>query len=220
MYERLYKEWLKQQVDSSSGERRRRLLAHGHAEKRMLQNVLIPAIGSFENVHAEYEVHDFRDGTRFLDYAILLPSANINVECDGYASHVRDADRRKHSDDLMRQNHLVLDNWKVLRFSYDDVQDRPRQCQQIVQQLIGRWSYRKSPSLANLRLKEREILRLAALSRVPVTPSLVTGWLQVSPRTARQLLRQLAGHHLLVPASGAQRIRSYRLHPSAAAMFE
>jgi very-short-patch-repair endonuclease len=46
--------------------------------------------------------------------------------------------RQQFSDQLIRQNHLIIDGWKVLRFSLDDVKERPRMCEQLVQQFMGR----------------------------------------------------------------------------------
>ncbi|WP_232490211.1 hypothetical protein [Neobacillus cucumis] len=47
--------------------------------------------------------------------------------------------RWQFSDNLERQNQLVIDGWIVIRFSYDQVKEQLRRCQQIVQQVIGQW---------------------------------------------------------------------------------
>ena len=41
-------------------------------------------------------------------------------------------DRGRFGDNLMRQNQLVLDGWKIIRFSYDDLTQRKRRCQQMI----------------------------------------------------------------------------------------
>ncbi|WP_436241973.1 DUF559 domain-containing protein [Paenibacillus sp. LjRoot56] len=56
----------------------------------------------------------------------------LAIEIDGYATHVSEISRTQFSDGLIRQNHLMIDGWKVLRFSYDDVKNRPRMCEQII----------------------------------------------------------------------------------------
>jgi hypothetical protein len=134
-----FEKWLAAHIAARTGERLRRLMdGHAHAEKMFLEKIWWKAVGHFEYLHPEYEVYDFRDGVRYLDYAYLRPPYKIDVEVDGFSSHSRDINRRTFADNLMRQNHLVLDGWIILRFSYDDIKDRPKQCQQIIQQLLGK----------------------------------------------------------------------------------
>jgi hypothetical protein len=37
------------------------------------------------------------------------------------------------------RNNVVIDGWTIIRFSYDQVKEQPCRCQQIIQQVIGRW---------------------------------------------------------------------------------
>lgn len=56
------------------GEAKRRLLkGHGFSEKMFLEKVWWPAVGHFRQLHPEYEVSDFRDGARYLDFAYFAP---------------------------------------------------------------------------------------------------------------------------------------------------
>jgi len=216
MFDVQYKPWLAEQIAACRGERRRRLEeGHSHAEKLFLQNVWWPAVGSLEHLHAEYEVSDYRDGSRFLDYAYVRPHVRIAIEIDGFGPHARDADRRSFSDGLHRQNQLVLDDWKVFRFAYDDVKSRPRQCQQTIQQIMGRWGAPAASIMPEIPLLQREILRIAVRSGRPFTPADVSRWMRISRGYARKRLRQLCERGLVVPSSGNDRIRSYALHPSA-----
>ncbi|WP_326075629.1 hypothetical protein [Paenibacillus alba] len=82
-----------------SGERYRRLKeGHGHAEKTFLLHVWWPAFGNFKDLHPEYEVKDFRDGLRFLDFAYLRPPLKLAIEIDGYAAHSSQMSRTQFSD--------------------------------------------------------------------------------------------------------------------------
>ena len=212
-FETHYRAWMKRQMDASEGERRRRLQEHGYLEQKLLRNVWWPAVGSFEHLHAEYEVADFKDGSRFLDFAYIRMPHKICLEADGFGPHARHADRHKFSDDLMRQNHLVLDDWRVLRFSADDIEYHPRKCQQIVLQLLGRL-FGNSDIYAELPVMKREILRYAACSPNPVRPAEVMNLLGVANKYARKLLRELIVDGYLEPVNGSRRIRSYRLNRS------
>ena len=48
----------------------------------------------------------------------------IAIEIDGFAYH---SDRARYQQDRNRQNLLVLDGWTVLRFTWEDITDRPGQ---------------------------------------------------------------------------------------------
>jgi hypothetical protein len=201
---------MKRQIDESAGERRRRLQEHGYLERKLLQNVWWPAVGSFEYLHAEYEVADFRDGARFLDFAYIRMPHKICLEADGFGAHAKYADRHKFSDDLTRQNHLAIDDWRVLRFSADDIEYHPRKCQQIVLQLLGRL-FGNGDIYAELPVMKREILRYAAYSPHPVKIMDIRKWLGISDKYARTLLRELAADGYLEPVSGVRRFHGYRL---------
>ena len=52
------------------------------------------------------------------------PASRLVVEVDGYAFH---ADRASYRADRRRTNALVLEGWRVLRFSWEDVREHPDQ---------------------------------------------------------------------------------------------
>jgi hypothetical protein len=210
MFEAQYAQWLSVQLSSSGGERKRRLAEERHAEDLFLKKVWWPAVGQLEHLHAEYEVDDYKDGQRFLDYAYLREPYKICIEIDGYGPHFRDADRRQFADNLMRQNHLILDGWVVIRFSYDDIKSKPRQCQQFLQQLFGKLF--SLVSNRNLSLQQKEILRYMQLVRKPVTPKDISLLLSVSTKYARKLLIEMDSLNYLQPANATvHRVRAYKL---------
>lgn len=203
-----YTEFLRYHASRRSGERLRRLReGHGHAERLFLQNVWWPAFEHFEHLHPEYEVADFRDGHRFLDFAFIHPAVRLAIEVDGYGPHVAQLSRRQFEDQLVRQNHLVIDGWEVLRFPYDMVERAPRQCQQMVQQFMGRRL--GAPGSGELSVYGEAVVRLAQTASRPITPGEVRALLRVGKRKARELLRELVREGWLKPAGGRERIRSY-----------
>ncbi|MEH7272266.1 hypothetical protein [Neobacillus vireti] len=111
---------------------------------------------------------------------------------------------------MERQNQLVIDGWTVIRFSYDQVNEKPRRCQQIVQQVIGRWVSDELDQAA-LSLLEKEVLRLAIRKGEEISPIEVEKYLNLSDKTVKNILSQLVDKKMLIPASGTKRIRSYRL---------
>ncbi|MCR6105317.1 DNA-binding response regulator [Salipaludibacillus agaradhaerens] len=206
-----YQTFMHTHLQARTGERLRRLQeGHKHAEKLFLKQVWWPLFHQFSYLYPEYEVHDFKDGQRFLDFAYIRPGIRICLEIDGYGPHLKNISRWQFSDSLERQNQLVIDGWTVIRFSYDQVKEKPRRCQQIVQQVIARWLGDELDQ-TSLSLVEKEVLRLAIRKGEVITPIEVQKHLNLSDKTVKKVLSQLLEKKLLIPASGIMRIRSYRL---------
>lgn len=210
-FEKEYQPFLNVHRQARTGERLRRLEeGHQHAEILFLKQVWWPLFRHFQYLHPEYEVDDFKDGKRYLDFAYIRPSIRICFEIDGYGPHSRNISRWHFSDNLERQNQLVIDGWTVIRFSYDQVKEKPRRCQQVVQQVIGKW-LGDELNQASLSLIEKEVIRLAIRKGDAIFPKEVEEHLEMSDKTVKKILSQLVAKKLLIPASGAKRIRSYQL---------
>ncbi|BFT74848.1 DUF559 domain-containing protein [Paenibacillus sp. P36] len=214
--------FLTKHLAKREGERHRRLKeGHGHAEQLFLRQVWWPAFGGFTDLHPEYEVKDFRDGTRFLDFTFMRHSLKLAIEIDGYGPHASQMSRTQFSDQWIRQNHLVIDGWKILRFSYDDVKDRPRMCEQILQQFMGRFLGRDASTNVKLNYVEKEVIRFALNIDKAIKPNDVSALLDVGSRKSYQVLKAMTDKSLLKPAgSGRKCIRGYNLHEQAQAIWE
>ena len=141
---------------------------------------------------------------------IFDPTIRICFEVDGYGPHLKNISRWQFSDSLERQNQLVIDGWTVIRFSYDQIKEKPRRSQQIVQQVIGRWLGDELDQ-TSLSIVEKEVLRLAIRKGEAIFPIEVEEYLSLSDKTVKKILSQLVDKKLLIPASGIMRIRPYRL---------
>ncbi|MDF2938380.1 MAG: DNA-binding response regulator [Paenibacillaceae bacterium] len=210
-YLEAYEAFINKHKKSRTGEDRRRLEeGHGHAERMFLEQVWWPAIGHFEDLIPEYQVTDYKGGTRYLDFAWVRSPYRICIEIDGYGPHQRDVGRWQYADHLQRQNDLVLDGWIIIRFSYDDVKERPRLCERTLQQVQGKWfgGYDQKYHLVDM---ERFILHMAIVQE-ELIPAAVVEELGVSEKTARKWLRSLVEKGLLVPISGNLRLRKYKVN--------
>jgi very-short-patch-repair endonuclease len=211
LFDACYEKFMQLQLQTRSGEYLRRLQeGHGHAEKLFLEQVWWPAVGRFDFLHAEYQISDFKDGVRFLDFAYIRGTHLVCIEIDGYKAHHQDLNRWQFTDQLTRQNHLILDGWKVLRFAYDEIKEKPRRCQQLILQMMGSW-FGEDYAGPALTLEEKEILRIVGQTHDPLLPKIIAERLRISRNHAGKLLRKLAQMGILQPASGTTRIRSYKL---------
>lgn len=210
-FEEEYQTFISTHLQARTGERMRRLEeGHKHAEMLFLRQVWWPLFHHFRYLHPEYEVNDFKDGKRYLDFAYIRPTIRICFEIDGYGPHLQNISRWQFSDNMERQNQLVIDGWTVIRFSYDQVKEKPRRCQQIIQQVIGRWLGDELDQ-TTLSLIEKEVLRLAVRKGEAISPIEFEKYLKLSDKTVRKVLSQLVDKKMLIPASGTVRVRSYRL---------
>ncbi|WP_353056979.1 hypothetical protein [Metabacillus litoralis] len=104
----------------------------------------------------------------------------------------------------------MIDGWTVIRFSYDQVKEKPRRCQQIIQQVIGRWLGEELDQIS-LSFVEKEVLRFAIRKGEELYPIELQKYLKLSDKTVKKVLSQLVEKKMLTPASGVKRVRSYRL---------
>ncbi|MFC4778012.1 DNA-binding response regulator [Paenibacillus sp. GCM10023252] len=212
-FESMYNSWLEHHTNARRGERRRRLVeGHAHAERAFAEKVWYPGFGHFHNLHPEYEIIDYLDGIRFVDYAWMEYPVRFIIEIDSYGSHQANISRRDFADSRMRQNSLVIDRWEVIRFSYDTVKDNPRLCQQVLQQYMGsRLGRNESTSIDDI--VEKEVVRLLVRLRRPIQPADVCSYMRVMDEKARIILRSMTQKNILLPAgSGQSRIRAYKLN--------
>lgn len=196
-----------------TGEARERLDASRlHSSEAFFTRVWLPAIGNVEGLEPEYPLVDYDDRQRFLDFAYFHGTVRIAIEIDDYTSHAAQVGRYRFSDHLRRQNHLQIEGWFVLRFSYDDVTRESGRCQRALQQFM--WRRIQEGDLLQLEPRKREIVRLARAARSSITPSEAAAVAHCRPALARKLLKGLVQEGWLVPARGEQRIRAYSLAPN------
>ncbi len=210
-FEMAHDSFINEHLSRRTGERKGRLLrGHNYAERLLLENVWWPVFGSFEDLHPEYEISDWNRKSQFLDFAYLPPFGKFGLECDGFQSHVREMDRERFSYSLNRDTFLTGIGWKMIHFSFDDVQQRPEMCRMLLQLVIGPHFIQKA-SMVTLHVIEKEILRLAWRLEGRVRPKHVTDLLGIDFRTSRNWLRSLVDKGMLKPEDKGGKIRSYEL---------
>jgi superfamily II DNA or RNA helicase len=75
--------------------------------------------------------------TRRIDFALVTIHSKFAIELDGFTYHAEGVvSPSKHSDDLARQNELVLNGWTPLRFSWQQVQTSPEACRDQLRRAV------------------------------------------------------------------------------------
>lgn len=211
-FEMAHSSFMEVHTNGRTGERRGRLLrGHNYAEKLFLLNVWWPLFESLEDLHPEYEVYDWNRKSQFLDFAFLPQNgARFGIECDGYQSHIKEMDREKFNYALNRDTFLTGMGWKMLHFSFDDIQQRPEVCRMLLQLALAPYLAR-SRGTQQLLSAEMDVLRLAWRISRPLRPKDVTDYLHVNFRTAHKLLVSLSNKGFIKPVSSNERIRYYEV---------
>ncbi|MCM3628758.1 endonuclease domain-containing protein [Paenibacillus glycanilyticus] len=202
----VHEKWFNMHLKKRKGKAKERLI-HGHAHAGFYSFKMYGTrLSAPSSISIPNKVSDFRDGTRYLDFAYLKYPLKLNIEIDGYGSHSSQASRSHFSDDRIRQNHLIIDGWRVLRFSYDDVNEKPRMCEQIVQQFMSTWLNQHDGERSAKRIIQQEILQLVLRSEKPIRSREVSSHLCIHIDTARRLLREMVKENILLPG-GAGTLR-------------
>lgn len=204
--------FIDQHLSARTGERRGRLVrGHNFAEKLFLQKVWWPLFESLDDLHPEYEVYDWNRKSQFLDFAFLPQNGSrFGIECDGFQSHVKDMDREKFSYALNRGTYLTGMGWRMLHFSFDDLQHRPEVCRMLLQLAMAPYLARKSTSV-DILSQEKDVLRFAWHLGRQVHPKDMTTHFCINYRTARKLLSSLCDKGLMRPVHMGERVRYYEV---------
>ncbi|WP_127580136.1 DNA-binding response regulator [Paenibacillus koleovorans] len=217
-FEHAHKEWMDLHLKQRKGEAKRKLKSgHGYAEQEFLKRVWWPAFGTLNFLHPEYEVIDYFDGKRYIDFTYIRSGVKISIEVDPFGKHYDKMDRRQYSNQWVRHMHLVNDRWTIIRISLDDVKERPRLWQQLFQQLMGLLFGEGDLLTATTELTalERDIIRLAMRIERPIKLADVQLTIQRGYDMARKYLRQLEEKEWLLPQGrGKQRTHFWRLNPA------
>ncbi|SDX81923.1 transcriptional regulator [Paenibacillus sp. CF384] len=210
-FDEVYHNWIEQHIAEEKSPRRREILKKGlsHGSIEFLRLVWFPAIGNLEHLYPEYEVRDFNNGFRYLDFAYMPGSLKGCIEIQDFRSHARDIEVSRFKDLCMKQSLLVLDDWIFLPIAYLSIRDDPGVCKQLVLSFVGKFLARAAPT--GLNWAEAEIMRYVHRLLRPVAPTELASHMLLTENRVRVLLRSLMEKKLLEVASGSQRYRTYRL---------
>lgn len=212
-FEEAHAAFIQHHLESRTGERRGRLeRGHRHGELLFLSNVWWPLRGSFEDLHPEYEVLDWRGRSYFADLAWLPGFVRLLFEIKGFATHVRDMDRQKFCNELNREIFLHAMGYHVISFAYDDVEQRPDLCIALLRMVLSRYQPGQTP-VSRALLAEKEIVRLAIQLAQPIRPKDVERHFEVDHKTAVLMLQKLCKKGWFVPSlrGKGERVVRYEL---------
>ena len=79
-----------------------------------------------EYVYLQYPIVDIYGNHRFIDFALNFPDGKVAIEVDGNTWHQpRKVSEQKYHDDLLKQNSIVHDGWKIYRWTSSQLEKSP-----------------------------------------------------------------------------------------------
>ena len=98
---------------------------------------------------------------RYIDFALESPESKIAIEIDGETYHnPSKVSENKYADDLLKQNSLIYDNWKVYRWIYSQLE---KQLEKVKDELI---TFSVTVSTMLRPLPERMLVSLSGPERM------------------------------------------------------
>ena len=91
-----------------------------------------------ENLQVQYPCVDIYGRHRYIDFALESPESKIAIEIDGETYHnPSKVSENKYADDLLKQNSLIYDNWKVYRWIYSQLEKQPEKIKDELITFLG-----------------------------------------------------------------------------------
>ena len=112
---------------------------NSRAEKLFVQ-LFCEAFGpeKTENLQVQYPCVDIYGRHRYIDFALESPESKIAIEIDGETYHnPSKVSENKYADDLLKQNSLIYDNWKVYRWIYSQLEKQPEKVKDELITFLG-----------------------------------------------------------------------------------
>lgn len=91
-----------------------------------------------ENLQVQYPCVDIYGRHRYIDFALESPESKIAIEIDGETYHnPSKVSENKYADELLKQNSLIYDNWKVYRWIYSQLEKQPEKVKDELITFLG-----------------------------------------------------------------------------------
>lgn len=89
-------------------------------------------------ISVQYPFLDIYGGNRFIDFALESDNERIAIEIDGETYHnPNKVSSNKYYDDLLKQNSLIYNDWKVYRWTYNQLKNQPEKFKDEMLSFIG-----------------------------------------------------------------------------------
>lgn len=89
-------------------------------------------------ISVQYPFVDIYGNHRFIDFALESDDERIAIEIDGETYHnPNKVSSNKYYDDLLKQNSIIYDNWKLYRWAYNQLKNQPEKFKDEMLNFLG-----------------------------------------------------------------------------------
>lgn len=215
MFEKEYEIFWEEQVRSASGQRLEMLQRDLTGTKKLLEEALLPVLGSLDGLVLEYEMTSLSGVKIYGD--VFHPKLRTVFEEDSFITHAEKITRDRFSFERARARSVAILGYTYFPYSRDELEKKASFCQRNLYELIGRIGNADGVGLLQLPVYEREVLRFSLLGNKPFRLTDVCTWLQLKSETCRNVLRDLEARGLVYPI-GRGVIRSHKFMITEKAM--
>ena len=100
-------------------------------------------------VYLQYPMVDIYGGHRYIDFALKMPDGRVAIEVDGNTWHdPGSVSQDKYHDDLLKQNSMVFEGWKVYRWTSAQIERNPDRIRDELVTFLG-----QNPLLQRVRVR-------------------------------------------------------------------
>ena len=113
--------------------------ANSGAEDRFI-DLFCDAFGAEKGqfVYLQYPMVDIYGGHRTIDFAVKLPDGRVAIEVDGNTWHQPGKiSQDKYHDDLLKQNSMVYEGWRVFRWTSAQIDQSPERVKDELVTFLG-----------------------------------------------------------------------------------
>lgn len=97
------------------------------------------------NLYVQYPFVDIYGGHRYIDFALENEDSKIAIEIDGETYHnPKKVSDNKYFDDLLKQNSMVYQDWKVYRWAYNQLVSQPEKVKDELVTFLGETPFFKT----------------------------------------------------------------------------
>lgn len=97
-----------------------------------------------ENLYIQHPFIDIYGNHRYIDFALLSAQSKIAIEIDGETYHnPNKVSENKYYDDLLKQNSLIYEDWKVYRWVYNQLLKQPDRIKDELVTFLGETPFLK-----------------------------------------------------------------------------
>ncbi|WNR43145.1 hypothetical protein [Paenibacillus roseipurpureus] len=210
MFEKEFESFLKEQIKGASGQRLEMLGRDLTGTKKLLEEVLIPVLGTFDGLMLEFELLSLSGTKIYAD--VCHPMLRTVFEEDSFVTHAERITRDRFSFERARARSVAILGYTYFPYSRDELEKKPIFCQRNLYELIGRVGHVEGAGLLQLPVYEREVLRCGILRNEPFQLADVSKWLQLRREACRRVVRNLKANSLIESIGGSDfRCHKFRI---------